>query len=86
MEKIANKTLSVFSDVEEEMWEFFNLIISMGVIHLPYMKEYWSQEFLCRVPFVGEVFTRKHFLQIFWMLHLESVYTTDHSLRTRVQK
>jgi len=39
------------------MWEFLDLVISMGVIHLPYMKE-----FVCRVPFIGEVFTRKHFL------------------------
>jgi hypothetical protein len=72
--------------VEEEMREFLDLVISMRVINLPYMEEYWSQEFVCRVPFVGEVFTRKHFLHIFWMLYLETVYTTDHSLRTRIQK
>jgi hypothetical protein len=41
---------------------------------------------LCRVPFFGEVFTRKRFLQIFWMLHLETVSTSDQSLRTRTQK
>jgi len=58
----------------------------MGVIHLPYVKDYWSQLFVCRVPFFGEVFTRKRFLQIFWLLHLETVSTSDHSLRTRTQK
>ena len=92
-EKIANKTVSRFSIwhewydvVEEEMLAFLGLIINMGVIHLPYLKDYWSQQFVCRVPFFGEVFTRKRFLQIFWMLHLETVSTSDHSLRTRTQK
>jgi len=68
------------------MLVFLGLIINMGVIRLPYVKDYWSQQFVCRVPFFGEVFTRKHFLQIFWMLHLETVSTSDHSLRTRTQK
>jgi len=92
-EKIANKTVSRFSIwrewydvVEEEMVAFLRLIINMGVIHLPYVKGYWSQQFVCRVPFFGEVFTRKRFLQIFWLLHLETVSTSDHSLRTRTQK
>ena len=91
-EKIANKTVSRFliwhewyDDVEEEMLAFLGLIINMGVIHLPYVKDYWSQPFVRRVPFYGEVFTRKCFLQIFWMLHLETVSSSDHSLRTRTQ-
>ena len=50
------------------------------------MKDYWSQQFVCSVPSFGEVFTRKRFLQIFWMLHLEAVSTSDHSLRNRTQK
>jgi len=68
------------------MLAFLGFIINMGVIHLPYVKDYWSQQFVCRVPFFGEVFTRKRFLQIFWMLHLETVSTSYHSLRTRTQK
>ena len=92
-EKIANKTVSRFSIwhewydvVEEEILAFLGLIINMGVIHLPSVKDYWSQQFVCRVPFFGEVFTRKRFLQIFWMLHLETVSNSDRSLRTRTQK
>jgi hypothetical protein len=91
--KIANKTVSRFSIwrewydvVEEEMLAFLGLIINMGVIHLPYVKDCWSQQFVCRVPFFGEVFTRIRFLQILWMLHLVTVSTSDHSLRTRTQK
>jgi hypothetical protein len=47
-EKIANKNVSRFSilhewyDVEEKMLAFWGLIINMGVIHLPYVKDYWS--------------------------------------------
>jgi hypothetical protein len=57
-QKIASKTVSCFSIwhewydvVEEEMLAFLGLNINMGVIHLPYVKEYWSQEYECRVPF-----------------------------------
>jgi hypothetical protein len=89
-EKIANKTVSHFSIwydvVEEEILAFLGLIINMGVIYLPYVKDYWSQQLICRGPFFGEVCTRKLFLQIFWMLHLETVSTSDHSLRTSTQK
>jgi len=49
-EKIANKTVSRFSIwhewydvVEEDMLAFLGLIINMGVIHLPSVKDYWSQ-------------------------------------------
>jgi hypothetical protein len=91
-EKTANKTVSRFSVwhkwydvVGKEMLAFLGLIINMGVIHLPYVK-HMSQQFVCRVSFFGEIFTRKRFLQIFWMLHLETVSTSDHSLRTRTQK
>ena len=57
----------------------------MGVIHLLYIKNCWLPEFVYRVSFFDEVFTRKHFLQIFCMLHLETISTAD-SLRTRSQK
>jgi hypothetical protein len=90
-EKIANNTVSRFSiwhewyDLEAEMLAFLGLIINMGVIQLPYVKDYWSQQFVCRVPFFGELFTRKCFLQIFWMLHFKTVSTSDHGLRTRTK-
>jgi len=52
-EKIANKTVSCFSMchewyevVEEEMLAFLGLIINMGIIHLLYVKDYWSQQFV----------------------------------------
>ena len=57
----------------------------MVVPNLHYIKNYWSQGFVFRVPFFDGVFTSRYFLQIFWMLHLETVSTAD-SLRTRTQK
>jgi hypothetical protein len=56
--------------VEEDMWEFLDLVISMGIVHLPCMKEYWSQEFVFRVPFVCEVFTRKHSSYIYIYIYI----------------
>jgi len=57
-EKIANKTVSRLSIwhgwydvVEEEMLAFLGLIINMGVIHVPSVKDCLSQQFVCRVPF-----------------------------------
>jgi hypothetical protein len=67
------------------MLPFLGFIINMVVPNLHYIKNYGSQEFVFRVPFFDEVFTRKCFLKIFWMLHLETVSTAD-SLRTRIQK
>ena len=67
------------------MLPFLGFVINMIVSHFPYIKNYCSQKFVCRVPLFDEVFTRKCFLQIFWMLHLETVATAD-SLRTRTQK
>ena len=67
------------------MLPFLGFIINMVVPNLRYIKNYWSQEFVFRVPFFDEVFTSKCFLKIFWMLHLKAVSTAE-SLRTRTQK
>ena len=56
-EKIANKTVSRFSiwlewyAVEEDMLAFLGFIINIGVIHLPYVKDYWSQQLYAEFPF-----------------------------------
>jgi hypothetical protein len=52
------------------------------------VKDYWSQEFVCSVPFSDEIFTQNHFFRkgLFWMLHLETVSDIDCSLRTVTQE
>jgi hypothetical protein len=42
----------------------------MGIIGLPNMKDYWSQEWSYHVPFFNYIFSRDRFTQIFWMLQL----------------
>jgi hypothetical protein len=42
----------------------------MGIIGLPNMKDYWSQELSYHVPFFNYIFSRDRFMQIFWMLQL----------------
>jgi hypothetical protein len=58
----------------------------MGLIQLPDMKDYWSQDFVCQVPFFSLIFTRKRFYEILWLLHLGTLPQNDNSLRTRTQK
>jgi hypothetical protein len=86
-EQTAGKILSKYSVwhdrtdvVEEEMWALIGAIINMGLIQLPDMKDYWSEDFVCHVPFFSVTFTRKRFFEIFWMLHLETLPKNDNSL------
>jgi hypothetical protein len=46
------------------------LIINMGLMPLPEIKDYWSSEWATEVPFFCAVMSRVHFLQIFWMIHV----------------
>jgi hypothetical protein len=63
---------STWKDVTvTEFWCFLaTVIINMGIIELPNMKDYWSQEWSYHVPFFSYVFSRDRFMQIFWMLQL----------------
>jgi hypothetical protein len=42
----------------------------MGIIGLPNMKYYWSQEWSYHVPFFNYIFSRDRYMQIFWMHQL----------------
>jgi hypothetical protein len=64
-EQIAGETLSKYSvwhdwmDVVEQMWAFIGVIIDVGLIQLPDMKDCWSKDFVCQVPFFSMIFTGK---------------------------
>jgi hypothetical protein len=61
----------MWSDVSvPEVKAFSGLIINMGLIPLPDIKDYWSSERKTQIALFGEVMSRDHFLQIFWMMHL----------------
>lgn len=53
-----------------EMKAFLGMIINMGLVNLPDLKDYWSSEWVTQVKFFGDVMARDRFLQIFWMLHV----------------
>jgi hypothetical protein len=62
---------STWKDVTvTEFWCFLATVINMGIIGLPNMKDYWSQEWSYHVPFFNYILSRDRFMQIFWMLQL----------------
>lgn len=55
---------------------FLGLLMNMGLIPLPDIKDYWSSEWTTQILF-GYVMSRDHFLQIFWMMHVGNDTTEE---------
>lgn len=53
-----------------EMKAFLGVILNMGLHQKPEIVDYFSDDWLAKMPFFKDVFSRARFLQIFWMLHL----------------
>jgi hypothetical protein len=53
-----------------ELKAFLGVIINMGLMPLPDIKDYWSHEWITQIKIVGDVMARVHFLQIFWVMHV----------------
>jgi hypothetical protein len=68
-----------------EFWCFLATVtINMGIIGLPNMKDYWSQEWSYHVPFFNYIFSRDRCMQIYWMLQLSPTpLTTGPLARTK---
>jgi hypothetical protein len=74
--------LGRWSDVSvPDMKAFLCLIINMGQMALPDIKDYWSSEWIAQIKFVGYIMSRVPFLQIFWMMHVGND-NTEESNRT----
>lgn len=93
-EKISKLQLSPrsiwhkWSDVNLiEMRAFLGLVINMGLISLPDIKDYWSGDWTTNIKFFGDVMSRDRFLQIFWMLHVgnDNIQVDNEALK-RTQK
>ncbi|CAK9832757.1 PiggyBac transposable element-derived protein 4 [Anthophora retusa] len=91
--KIARKNISVHStwntwvDVTKaEISAFLEVILNMGTIPLPNLKEYWSTARNAKIPYFAEIFRRDRFLQIFWMLHANKKAESAQNMRTRSEK
>jgi hypothetical protein len=65
---------SRWSDVSvPEMKAFLGLIINMGLMPIPDIKDYWFSEWITQIKVFGDVISRVRFLQIFWMMHVEMI-------------
>nr|XP_033322368.1 piggyBac transposable element-derived protein 1-like [Megalopta genalis] len=62
------------------------VILNMGTIPLPNLKEYGSIARNAKIPHFGEIFRRDRFLQIFWMLHANEKTASAQNIRTRSEK
>jgi hypothetical protein len=71
---------SSWSDVSvPEMKAFLGLIINMGLVSLPDIKDYWSSEWITQIQFFGDVMSRDRFQQLFWMMHVGNDTTEESS-------
>ncbi|XP_020297799.1 piggyBac transposable element-derived protein 4-like, partial [Pseudomyrmex gracilis] len=70
----------------KEMRAFLGIILLMGTMPLPSLKDYWSTDRKCRIPYFAEVFRRDRFLQVFWMLHTNENTEGRQNMTTRTQK
>ena len=66
-----------------EMKAFVGLILNMGLIQLPRLKDYWSTHETLNLQFFRRVFSRDRFLQIFWMLHVGDI--DGNTKRSKIQ-
>jgi hypothetical protein len=87
---MVNEELDIDSDFEmeleiegetgsEEPKAFIGLIINMGLIPLPTVKDCWSNEWAEQITLFGDVISRDHFLVMFWMLHVGNDATKESS-------
>ena len=58
----------------------------MGTMVLPNVQDYWSTSANTKIPFFSNVFTKRRFNQLFWMLHLKTVNQQQTDIRTRIQR
>jgi hypothetical protein len=54
----------------DEMKAYLGVILNMALNEKQNIVNYFSKEWLDTMPFFGDVFQRKRFLQIHWMLHI----------------
>ena len=60
----------------DEMKAFIACILNMGIIQLPYLKDYRTRSTATNVPFFSSVFSRDRFFQIFGTLHARDIDST----------
>ena len=70
-ERSAQNHLSPWSEVaREDILAFISMNIAMGIISLPSIRDYWSNEPLMAHPWFGTVMSRNRFQQILRYFHI----------------
>ena len=68
-----------------EFKAYLGVVLKMAVIEKADIKDYFSREWTEETPFFLDVFSRRRFLQIHWMLHVQSPEPTTQPI-TRSRK
>ena len=68
-----------------EFKAYLGVVLKMAVIEKAEVKDYFSREWTEEAPFFLDVFSRRRFLQIHWMLHVQSPEPTTQPI-TRSRK
>jgi hypothetical protein len=78
---------SRWSDVlVPEMKVFLGLIINMGLMPLPDIKDYWSSEWITQIKCFCDVLSRVRFFQILWIMHMGNDTTVESNWATKRTK
>ena len=68
-----------------EMKAYLGVVLKMALVEKPNVKSYFSREWIEYYPFFLDVFSRRRFLQIHWIMHVRSPHPTV-GLITRAAK
>ena len=70
----------------EEMKAYIGVILNMAINDKPNIQDFFSEDWTTCMPFFKDVFARKRFMQIHWMLHVESITANTGAPRMRADK
>ena len=62
------------------MKAYLEVVLKMAFVEKPDVKSYFSKEWTEYYPFFLDVFSRRRFLQIHWIMHVRSLQPTVGSI------
>ena len=68
--KEAGKKYNWKETTVQELYRFIAVVIFMGLVSVPTLQEYWSEDGFCGQPFAKRIMSRYRFMPILWNLHL----------------
>lgn len=70
----------------KEMKAYLGVVLNMALNAKPNIQDYFSKEWLNATSFFTDVFCRRRFFQIHWMLHISPPVPADAPRQTRAEK